>query len=281
MWLNGSDSLRRLRSHQLFQEKLLPDIPSGQVFPAFRPGKADFYFQGRRLFSFDGRQFRTSIKYAVVVDEEGNEISEENLATLEAVRSFPSAYEGIKRNAKLYQEPESSGVARLWGAASFAHQDSTNDLVVIDIELSLTALDRDGKDRIDIVFFDKRSCTLHFVEAKTFDNPEIRPTSCRTPLVVRQVKAYQAQIQERKDTLLADYAAYVELMNEVFEPSSRLPTPRCIDERVRLLVFGFNAHVESNYVKPLLSTLEEHGICCMSRGSLMNVKSPTLRKWFK
>ena len=54
-----------LQEASLFKKKLLPDIKKGEIFPAIRKGRLDFYHKGGKLFSYDSR-FKTHIKFASV-----------------------------------------------------------------------------------------------------------------------------------------------------------------------------------------------------------------------
>src|SRR5208282_6268144 len=78
----NDDTLNKLKNDEpLFKKCLLPDIRSGEVFPAIRKDYIDFYYAGRRLFGYDKDGFKTHIKYASVLKTKNPYIRENEIAT--------------------------------------------------------------------------------------------------------------------------------------------------------------------------------------------------------
>jgi hypothetical protein len=223
-WKPDQSGFKTLRQHPLFLNRLKPDVESGDVFPALRKHKIDFYHLGRKLFSFDGHRFRTNAKFAFVLAENPNdEVTEADLAAAKIVTSFEAGYEGIKQNITRYRTPESAGLFHLCKDYSYARQQDA-DCVVLDIERSFVALDSpEERDRVDLVLFRQSTKELLFVEAKCFDNQELWPTEGGPPAVVQQVARYDAQIAAATAELVKSYAEYVRIVNELFGLS--LPGP--------------------------------------------------------
>lgn len=256
-WAVGSPDLVALMQHSLFQNKLKADIESGDVFPAIRSGKFDFYFRGRKLFSFDQQGFRTNAKFGVVgrlgdvlACDLGKEITEDDLADAKIEHSFETAYEAIKKNIELHKKDESRGVSELCKNFTYA-KPQCEDLVILDVERSLTALSKDdddaednnkkrSQDRVDLVILKQSTRQLAFIEAKCFINSELWPKNRKdpeVPQVVYQVRRYKEQLDQKGDEIVKGYGDYITIVNRLFglsldRPEHVLPSPG-------LLVFDY------------------------------------------
>ncbi|QGQ22367.1 hypothetical protein F1728_06625 [Gimesia benthica] len=276
---NDYEKLKALRATDLFQNHLLPDIKKGIVFPAVRGGKIDFYHLGRKLFSFDGKSFRSNIKYLVVLDQNRNgEVTEKGFQKLKLCQSFEDGYQQIKKNTKLYVDPESEQVSKVCKRHSY-FLDSTGPIIVLDIELSLTAQEEDRTaDRIDLILLNQESKQIRFFEVKTFKNKELKEANGHIP-VVGQIGRYKEQLanEKRYKYLLESYLEYVEIINMLF--GIKIPQPESIDRDVDLLIFDFG--------KPEQKILEENILPAFSdkfrvsvRGDAGGLSQGTLQKWW-
>ena len=169
------------------------DIKKGDIIPAIREDRIDFYYYNSLLFQYNGI-FKTHSKFAFVPKEykptyvaNGTELGE--------VVDFYVGYENIKERAKLYTSPESIGVHSICKAGSILNN---NDYIVLDIEIAFTP-NKDNNEvqatidqletskkqnRIDILLYSIKDRKLLFVEAKHYSNKEIRANDI--PPVVNQ-----------------------------------------------------------------------------------------------
>ena len=169
------ESIQALQDTALFSKRLRNDCNSGDVFPAIRQNRVDFYYKGGRLFSWekgDSKGFSTHHKYASVIhgqkrDDCVTDAALEN-RELRLIGSFDEGYERIKENCSLYSGLESSGVAALYHGFSCAIK-KLHDVSVLDIEIAFE--NEGGFDRIDFVTID-RAGKLRFFEAKHYSNRE-------------------------------------------------------------------------------------------------------------
>jgi hypothetical protein len=187
-----SDNFRKLKhltQQSFFKHCLLPDIVKGNVFPAIRGQKVDFYLNGRKVCSFNGAAFQANIAYlAAFQDRPNGEVTEQAFRQLTVCDSFEDGYQQIKNNIRLFEEPESGGVFKLCKSYSCFSEKFSGPIGVLDIELSLAAHEEEQKqDRIDLVLFHLEKRELRFFEAKTFGNKEIWP-SRHGVLVVEQIQ---------------------------------------------------------------------------------------------
>lgn len=281
-WTIGSPGLNALMQHSLFQNKLKADIESGDVFPAIRSGKIDFYHLGRKLFSFDGQRFRTNAKFAfVLTHDRSGEVTEQDLAAAKIESSFEAGYQAIKQNIKLHRQPESLGVSDLCKQYSFAKKSNQFlDWVVLDVERSLVALTNpDESDRIDLVIFHRPTKQLAFVEAKCFANKELEPRDEEAPPVIRQVERYIAQVNDKAMQITDGYRTYTEIVNKLFDLD--LPLPEKILPRVGLLVFEFDTSSKDEVAELQREFKSRYGISVIARGGLKNVEENTFsQKWW-
>jgi hypothetical protein len=265
----GSDTITGLRKDRLFVEKLKPDIAKGIVFPAIRASRFDFYHKGGKLFSYD-RRFSTHKKYVSAIMSDSDYVSESDLQQkIEVVTNFFDGYEQIKENCSLYSGVEAEGVSRIYRTYPFTNNDS--DIVVLDIEISFRAKSEErSQDRIDILLFNKKTQQLRFYEAKHYSNSELWSVEGTPPRVASQIRRYEEQIERNDKDIRHQYCNYVKIMNSLF--GCDLPEPESIDERVTLLVFGYDRDQQGGRMKKLL--LDDGslaGIQYYSRGNISNV----------
>lgn len=244
-----SVTIDRLRDDRLFIEKLKPDIEKGTVFPAIRVGRVDFYHKGGKLFSYV-KEFSTHKKYASAIRSDSDYISESDLQQeVKVITSFSDGYEQIKENCSLYSGAEAEGVSRIYHRYPFTNNDL--DIVVLDIEISFKAKSEErSQDRIDILLFNKKTQQLRFYEAKHYSNSELWAAKGASPRVVSQIHRYEEQIHEEDKDILSQYCNYVRIVNSLF--GCDLPKPERIDEKVTLLVFGFDRDQQRGRMQELL-----------------------------
>jgi hypothetical protein len=231
----------KLKKEPLYERLLLDIKNSGDVFPAIRNERVDFYHKGGKLFSYDKGGFKTHVKYASAYKEHPDAyIAESMLKNLNPIQDFSDSYKRIKENCSLYSGVEAQGVSKIYGKYSYASKESANlSIVVLDIEISLKALDEDrAQDRIDLLLFEKEKKRLIFCEAKDFSNSEIWAGSGKKIKVVEQVERYVNQIKDKKDQIITAYNNYVKIVNNLFELT--LPLPETICSKVPLIIFGFD-----------------------------------------
>lgn len=275
---NDHSRFAALKQHPLFTDHLLPDIEGGEVFPAIRKKKIDFYHVGRKLFSFDGKRFRSNIAYLVAYQNAPNgEVTEPAFKELKLCESFYEGYPQIKKNTKLYAEPESEQVARMWNSHSCFKKSNSGPIVVLDIELSLKALDEDrNQDRIDLVLLHLKERRIRFVEVKTFRNKELWPSPDGQIEVVGQIARYKKQIKQNP-LLVSDYCQYVRLLFKLF--GVKLLEPQAIDVDVDLLVTEYTGTDEQKIKASLLPAFGDT-FRTNHRGNLSNTSQNALAKWW-
>ena len=289
--------LAKLEQEPLFYSRLMPDVvapyfprgnAAGDVFPAIRVDRIDFYHKGGNLFSYSAKRgFRTHHKYASVILPSQNHQYVTD-ADPKAIPSFAEGYIRIKENCALYSGLEAAGIAEVYGRHSCAKKDPPCSVVVLDIEVSLARHQEDDlpvpgpshrtpMDRIDLLLMDTKTGLLRFFEAKHYSNSEIRAKAGMTPRIVRQVERYKNQLDKQAvyDEVLNAYRAHVTVINTLFAPTNPLPQPTAIDPMPRLLVFGFDA-MQQRKLALELQALESHNITTYKIGDISKVNPVTL-----
>ena len=260
-----------LKNSDLWAKHLNTDCLKEKVFLAVRDKIIDFYYKGGKLFEFDKKGYKTHKKYASVIECKKDYLTEEELLNSEIIPDFESGYNRIKENCSKYSGDESTGVSDIYHKYSYL---SKSNIVVLDIETSFESIDKPrNQDRIDILLFNKETKALQFVEAKHFSNKEIWSTT--TPDVIDQIKRYEGQIEKKKDEIISEYTKYVQAINSIFDIS--LPEPIKIEEKVILLVFGFDNDQKSGRLYELiLSNAEYKEIKKYPIGDIKNLKIKNL-----
>lgn len=251
------NTIDKLRCNKLFTERLEPDIKQGTVFPAIRQGRVDFYHKGGKIFSYQN-EFYTHKKYASVIRSDKDYISELDLQQkVGVITNFFDGYEQIKENCSLYSGDEAEGVSRIYHKYPFTNNDSV--VVVLDIEISFEATSEErSQDRIDILLFNKKTHELRFYEAKYFYNSELWAVEGTLPRAVSQIQRYEKQIQKEGKGILSEYCRYIRIVNELF--GCDLPEPESVDNKVTLLVFGYDRDQQKGRMQKLLLDASVAGI---------------------
>lgn len=238
----------KLKDSKLFNDKLLPDIENGSVYPAIRNNRVDFYHEGGKLFGYDGK-FKTHFKYASAIISENDYLTEEELGQAKVIKDFSQGYERIKKNCALYAGIESKGVSRVY--RKYHHFASDSDIVVLDIEVSLESInEKKSQERIDVLLFNKKTQELRFYEAKHFTNSELWARKKQDPKVRGQIKGYEKLILEEKSEIVSQYSKYVGILKDLF--GCKLPEPENLDDKVALLMFGFDRDQLSGKIRESL-----------------------------
>jgi len=237
------DLIPKLQKEPFWQKHLKDDCENGEVFFAIRNDRLDFYHNGGRLFSYTDKGFTTHVKYAAVIvpTEDKNYLTEEELRERKLISEFASNLKRIKKNCALYSDNEAKGVSKIYQRHSYLFSEA---IVILDIEVAFES----NKDRIDILLFDTKSTTLRFVEAKHFSNPEI--WSKGRPKVVDQIERYQKRLRTEEQNILGEYTAYVHSLNSLF--GITLPKPKTVDDKVSLLIFGFDGDQKKGRLSDLV-----------------------------
>jgi len=264
----------KLIASSLWSNKIEQDCKKQNVFLTIRDNRFDLYHSGGKLFCYDSNGFKTHLKYASVITEsEKDYLTESELSTYRLASDFETNYHRIKENCSNYSGIEASGVSHLYHKHSYL---SNSNVLVLDIEISFKSLNEENvQDRIDILLYNKNSKTLQFVEAKHFSNKDI--WSRTTPKVISQIKRYESQIVKRRPEILLEYAEYLKIVNGIFDIS--LPEPTNIEDKVTLLIFGFDNDQKNGRLKKLITKNKEYtGIKNYSIGNIKEIVPGNLWK---
>ncbi len=262
----------KLVNSDLWINKLKFDCEKQKTFLAIRNNYVDLYHKGGRLFNFDNRGFKTHLKYAAVIESNGNDyLTESELLNCKLASNFETNYSRIKENCANYTGIEAYGVSEIYHKHSYL---SDSNVVILDIEISFESLEKGRKqDRIDILLLNKATKTLQFVEAKHFSNPEIWSTGI--PHVISQIKRYESQIKQRENEIILEYIEYIENLNNLFNLS--LPAPVNVDNKVTLLIFGFDKDQRDGRLKSLIKNNDEfEGVRIYAKGDVKTIVSENL-----
>jgi len=237
----------KLKSSDLWKIHLKKDCEKQKVFFAIRNNDIGFYHNGGRLFHFDKKNdFKTHIKYAAVIENTDKDYLTEKELKLKLISDFSNNYERIKENCTLYSGIEAQGISKIYHKYSYL---SNEDIVVLDIEVSFEAIGKGQKqNRIDILLFNKKNKTLKFIEAKHYSNKEI--WSKTTPKVIGQIEKYEKQIKKNENEIIIAYSNYINAINFVF--NLKLPLPQKIEDKVSLLIFGFDDDQKKGRLQKLI-----------------------------
>jgi len=269
-------TINRLCRDKLFAERLKPDIRKGTVFPAIRVERVDFYHKGGKVFSYRD-EFRTHKKYASVIRSDSDYISESDLEKkVKVITNFFDGYEQIKENCALHSGVEAEGVSQIYHKYPFT--DDNSGVVFLDIEISFEAKSEErSQNRIDILLFNKTTHQLRFCEAKHYSNSDLWAVEGTSPRVASQIQRYEKQVQGESKDILSAYCNYIRIVNDLFRCG--LPEPKSIDNKVTLLVFGYDRDQQRGRMQELL--LDDGSLAGMQYYFIGNISAMNIDNMWK
>ncbi|MDR0979372.1 MAG: hypothetical protein LBL91_05585 [Lachnospiraceae bacterium] len=279
--------IKDLKQASLFNNKIKKDIQEGDVFPAIRENRIDFYYYNSKLFSYD-KKFKTHSKFAFVPTEykpdyvtEGQSIGADN-----KIASFEEGYKNIKERAKLYSTLEATGVHDICKNGNIVRYNNL-EYMVLDIEIAFTktkeeisgTIEQEEKqkkqNRIDLLLYNIKEQELLFVEAKHFSNKEIRPDNDKKLDVANQIARYNKEITDHSSEILSVYKKYIQDINTIFELT--LPEPKSIYAECGLVIFGFDDIIRDRYLKKEVNpALENSNVKFYEKGDSKKIDIKTL-----
>jgi hypothetical protein len=275
--------IKKLMASDLWADKLEIDCKKREVFLAIRPSYISFYHKGGGLFTFDNKGFKTNVNYSVLLDRTGYKsdyIYEDYLQDAKLIKKFYKGYDGIKKNCKNHSDKsEAEGVSRIYH--QYPYNFDRSDVVVLDVEVALIDTPEDSKKaeqrRIDILLYHKLLKKLRFIEAKRYDNNEIRAKNS-SPQVIGQLQSYRDIIKAQRENILDAYKKYTKTLEKIFSNLS-LPEPQEIDENVGLLIFGFDQNqMDGRLNDQIIKNPEFNGIPYYPIGDITKIKAENLWK---
>lgn len=211
-------------------KQMLPEIETGKIFPAL--GKKNilrFYDRGALLGTFNSNGYRW--------------------------HDSSKDYHEARLKCEAYKpEGERDTLSRLCERFS-PYIPHSKDFILLDIEIGFPKLDLYHQIQIDLLFLDKDTMTLYFVEGKEASDNRIKVTPSDTETIEQrynrlevreQIEKYQINITERKQEILTAYNSYLKIMSSLFSadfPKGSLS----IYPKPKLLIYGAS---------------NQYGLCC-------------------
>jgi hypothetical protein len=210
-------------------KQLQRDCQSGEVFPAVRKNRLDFYYSGGVLYKLRGTKFWRDFnysKYSQDVDTTGLTIYE--IAKLENLKKYPPDEKERGLLDKLYKN-------------------RTGKIVVLDIEVRFNMRGVDTGRKIDLVLLNNDTKELMFVEGKVFSDYRVDVQVGRTPEVIEQVKRYDRLIAGlTPERIIGQYQRFVAIINELF--GWNFTIPQTILKPSKLLVYNTPKELNANSI---------------------------------
>ena len=198
------------------------DILSGVVFPAIRKNQLYFYYKGGCLFKYSNGAFTRDEAY-----------KKYNFDTVGL-----SDYEAAKKqNENKFTNTKGNNKERQLLDGLYCNMFSNNkkfNVVVLDIEVNLNGTIGGGK-KCDLVLYNTQSFEIMFVEGKIFSDSRVNVKRGLVPEVISQVNTYSASIAEQKQTIIAQYANHIKIINKLF--GTNYNVPQIVIQPAKLLVY--------------------------------------------
>lgn len=206
------------------------DVHTGTVFPAIRKNQLYFYYEGGCLYKFSNGTFARDAafeKYST-----GTEwLSDYDRAKQQNKNKFTGTAGSCKERRLLN------------GLYSYTFTNNGCRTVVLDIEINLNGYASRGK-KCDLLLYNTQSNALAFVEGKVFSDSRVSVKCGSLPKVINQVRAYSAAINEQAQTIIAQYANHIRIINELFGTEYR--PPEKLIRPAKLLVYETPSTLSEN-----------------------------------
>jgi len=233
----GIEQLKKMPWFEFLQR----DVKCGEVFPALRyDGSIHFYYKGARICECDGNI--NGIPKANRDNKPFNPVNQDS-------------YEKIKRECQRWSETV-SGVRRERAELSglyikfSPYVKPSPGMILLDIEVGFPRLFLSDQEvhtntQVDLLFLDKDTGMLYFVEAKGAADSRIKKeytgqsdSELYDSLeVAEQLNKYNANLEQREDEILVAYSDYLDIMREIF--GCKIYAGKlALYPRTKLLVYG-------------------------------------------
>jgi hypothetical protein len=256
----SDELIEQLKQTKLFEEKLKPDIESGNVFPAIRGGLIEFYYKGNLLFKYSKNGFEANSKFLINTKSKQKYIKNDGETAIKSdgliIENFYDGYDSIKQTINVYAKPEATLTSGFYEQNSFFKKDSTAEAFLIDIEAAFSPSKEDSDEfddpseentnRIDTVFFDTVNNQIIFCEVKRFDDPRYKtsPKTDKAPKVIKQLYGYNKQIAKKAKKITQAYNNVFEIYHKLL--GTKVYKVEKIYPQTLLFVAGFTSLYEKS-----------------------------------
>lgn len=209
-----------------------PEIQSGEIFPALRDNRIDFYYNGGCIYQYKNKRFYCNPNYGKYLhgavpsltgesDYFIDSFSDINFGLLHSdlKKAIGKKFSNVERNA------ERSYLKNIY-AYTYSRQGSA--VKVIDIEVYI-----DGT-KCDMVLWDSGTQTLQFVEAKLYDDSRLWEKGERELDTLEQVQKYEQTISTQQNDILLQYQTSIGIMKQFGLEIGQI---RNINPSVKLAIF--------------------------------------------
>ena len=236
----GIEQLQKMQEMPWFK-LLKEDVERGDVFPALRySGEVDFYYRGALLCKYKG-----NLKGAPTTSRNKEPFNPENLDDYKMIKKGCEEW-GRKANG---EANERAALSILYGKFS-PYIKPAPSMILLDIEVGFPKLFLNNEEnhrntQVDLLFLDKSTGKLYFIEVKEAGDGRVKAESGDRSAqeifdsvpVVEQLNEYDAHLAAREDEILTAYQNYFSIMREIFGCeiySGKLS----LYNRTKLLVYG-------------------------------------------
>jgi hypothetical protein len=236
----GIEQLQKMQEMPWFK-LLKEDVERGDVFPALRySGEVDFYYRGALLCKYKG-----NLKGAPTTSRNKEPFNPENLDDYKMIKKGCEEW-GRKASG---EANERAALSVLYGKFS-PYIKPAPSMILLDIEVGFPKLFLNNEEnhrntQVDLLFLDKSTGKLYFIEVKEAGDGRVKAESGDRSAqeifdsvpVVEQLNEYDAHLAAREDEILTAYQNYFSIMREIFGCeiySGKLS----LYNRTKLLVYG-------------------------------------------
>ncbi|MDR3584804.1 MAG: hypothetical protein P4L59_05705 [Desulfosporosinus sp.] len=254
---------------------LVSDINSGEVFPALRVDKIDFYYNGGCIFSYKVGGFSFNCDYLKYMGEEYTSLFRNNHLNGKIVK-LESFYKYLKEGVTIetFYKDLKKGVETRFSSSSSENKKMERQFLsplykstfrsgqkekdshtkVLDIEMRFN---KSNGRKCDLVLYNNLLQKLMLVEAKVVGNSEL--VSNTTPKVIDQIKEYTSWLTY-EETIMVQYSNYIEFMNKAFNTNLNKEI-KDICKNAKLIVFeNEGKSLEDNYSQKLINELDVNNV---------------------
>lgn len=227
---------------KMAQEKIYqyiePEIRSGKIFPALRPGRIDFYYNGGCIYRYRNKGFYCNPNYRKHFNGKSFSFMGEDEYYIDSNSdiNFALLHSDLKKaiESKFPDKAERSYLNHIY-TYTYSREDSETKVIDIEVWINHT--------KCDMVLWDSKTKEVQFVEAKLYDDDRLWKKGHVELDTLEQVQKYDNAIKENYSNIILQYQNYIAFMKQFGLKVDKIKGIKGINpsaKLVKLVIFDVN-----------------------------------------
>lgn len=215
-------------AHEEIYKFIEPEINSGEIYPALRDNRIDFYYNGGCIYSYKNSGFSYNPEYFNHSDSKYLMLNRQN-DFINGDFSLRNFHEDLK-TAITYKFSHDKKKERSYlnSLYPYTYSKQGSAVKVLDIEVYI------DQTKCDMVFWDTRTKSIQFVEAKLYDDKRLWKKGQVELDTVEQIQKYNKVNEKHYKNIISQYQNYIVFMKQFGLEAGEI---QILKESVKLVLF--------------------------------------------